>query len=138
MQWSFVFHLLGIIFWAGGLLILTRFARVLVNAEARSPEFVSTIRKTWFIYVLHGMVFTLLTGFYQLFAGGVGVYMKQGWFHGKLTLVLILLIATVLFALEVRRIGEGDAPRSGRLRAVQILTALSVVGIIVFTRALRF
>jgi uncharacterized membrane protein len=137
MDISLAFHLIGIVFWVGGLLVVTRFARLCVVKPA-DAEFAGTIKKTWLLYVIHGLAFTFISGFYQLFSGGIGTYMKQGWFHSKLTFVLVLFVATVMLGLQMRRIGSGEVVSAKALRWVQILTAFSFVIIVFMTKAFRF
>jgi uncharacterized membrane protein len=64
--------------------------------------------------------------------------MKQGWFHSKLTFVLVLFVATVMLGLQMRRIGSGEVVSAKALRWVQILTAFSFVIIVFMTKAFRF
>lgn len=137
MNWSLAIHIIGIVFWTGGLLITIRFLR-LGSVTTPAADTVTTIRKTWQLYIIHGLGLTLLTGLFQLFYGGVGTYMKQGWFHGKLTLVIILVVATVICGIEVKKLAEGKLTSAGRLRLVQILTALSLIGIVFLTKAVRY
>ena len=138
MQWSFALHIIGIIFWLGGLLILTRFARVSSEPGAMSQQFRAIMRKSWFVYVIQGMVFTLLTGLFQLFAGGgPGFYFKQGWFHGKVTLVFVLIAATVMLGMEIKRISDSLPANPNRLRMIQILTIVSMLGIVLLTKVFR-
>lgn len=138
MAWSFVIHIVGLVLWLGGLLILPRFMRVAASGgAAANADLVAVIRKSWNIYVLQGLVVASLSGLYQLFSGGIAFYMKQGWFHGKLTLVVALLVATVLLGLEVRRLGESGIVQAGRLKAVRIIGIVSLLGIVALTKALR-
>lgn len=139
MQWSFAIHLIGIVMWLGGLLMLTRFARIAGDpALASNPPFVKVMRKSWFIYVVQGLAITVLTGFYQLFAGaGPGFYLKQGWFHGKITLVLVLIVATAMLGFEIKNISESRPANPNRLRVIQILSVVGLVGIVLLTKVFR-
>lgn len=138
MNISLSFHLIGIVFWVGGLLFVTRFARLFAEQNSHNTELATTIRKSWILYVIHGLAFTLVSGFYQLFSGGIGSYMKQGWFHGKLTFVIVLLVATVMLGFQVSRIGKGQQTSAKALRLIQILTAFSFVITVFMTKAFRF
>lgn len=138
MNVSLAFHIIGIVFWVGGLLVVTRFMRLFCpNAEGATSALAGTIRKNWYLYVIHGLLFTVLSGFYQLMLGGVAVYMKQGWFHGKLTLIIVLLLTTALAGAELRKIGHGEKTSPSRLRLIQIVSAISFVAIIFMTKVLR-
>lgn len=138
MNWSLTVHIIGIVLWIGGLLIGARVARMLASAESPPSEAIKlVVRKIWNVNVLQGLALVLLTGLYQLFTGGLGVYMKQGWFHGKMTLLLVLLVTTGLFGAQVRAIGEGRAANGKRLVLVQVLTIICLVGIVTLSKALR-
>ncbi|MBX7144944.1 MAG: CopD family protein [Oligoflexia bacterium] len=138
MNISLSFHIIGIVFWIGGLLLVTRFMRLFSESgQTANTALAATVRKGWFIYVIHGLLFTLLSGFYQFFTMGAGEYMKQGWFHGKLTFIFVLLITTSMAGLEVRKVGLGQNTNPGRLRLIQILSAISFVAIVFMTKVMR-
>lgn len=137
MQISLALHIVGIVFWVGGLLILTRFAQIFSQPGDANEKSRAVLRKSWWLYVIHGVGFTLLTGFYQLYSGGIGNYMKQGWFHTKLTFVLLIAVATIMFGLQMAKISRSEAVSSKSLRIIQILAAVSFV-VIVFVTKVRF
>ncbi|MBN8550870.1 MAG: CopD family protein [Deltaproteobacteria bacterium] len=139
MQWSLAFHIIGVVLWLGGLLLLTRFARLTTEPGfLPNAAFSSLVRKSWFIYVIHGVALVLITGLYQILAGGgFGVYFKQGWFHGKITLVMVLLVATVMLGMDIQRIAQSLPANPRRLRTVQMLALLSLFGIVFLTKVFR-
>ena len=88
-------HIIAFIMWTGSLLISSR----IIALSAKNNQ-IDTI-KTWskkivFGWMLPGMVISILTGLYQLTYKGVGFYMKQGWFHGKLTLIVLLIVISIM------------------------------------------
>lgn len=139
MHWSFAIHIIGIVLWLGGLFNVTRFAGLAAEPGASlGQSYAKVLRKSWFVGVIQGLALTVLTGLYQLFAGaGLGVYFKQGWFHGKVTLVLVLVAATVMLGFEIKKIGESQAPHAGRLRVVQMLSMIGLIGIVCLTKFSR-
>lgn len=134
MQFSFAIHIIGIIFWIGGLLILTRFAQAFTEVSQPSEKIRAVLKKSWWLYVIHGVGLTVVTGTYQLIAGGVGSYMKQGWFHAKLTFVLVLCVATIMLGMQMAKIARTEVASGKVLRLVQVLTAVSLVAIVVMTK----
>ncbi len=138
MNWSLTVHIIGIVLWLGGLLVGVRVCRMLASGDSvPSAAVTQALRKVWYVNVLQGMGLVLLSGLYQLFTGGIAFYFKQGWFHTKLTLVMLLFIATALFALELRKVAAGKGAQAKRLVFVQILTIVCLVGIVALSKALR-
>ena len=111
-QISFAFHILGLIFWIGGLVSLSRLLKSVslldAQASSESPELRNNCRMIWLGFVVGGLAIALVTGILQILFLGVGYYMRQGWFHMKLTAVLALLGVTGFAALQMMRLGRGD------------------------------
>ena len=134
MRVSLAFHLIGLVLWVGGLVILPRILKGLAPVSGQVPEVVSVARRVFFGFIVSGFVIALGTGLFQFVeGGGASVYMKQGWFHTKLTFILVLLVATALLAAELARGKRGEALRPGRLLAVHAMSALSLIVITLFT-----
>lgn len=133
MQYSLAFHLVGIVLWLGGLIILPRIMSVMNNEGAQAAGLPRIVRRVWFGFIIPGLVITLLTGGLQLSLGGVDVYMKQGWFHGKLTFVMLLLAATVITGLEVSKANHKVALSPGKLHMAHGIAALSLILIVLLT-----
>lgn len=80
-------------------------------------------------YILPAAVVTVLTGIYQISAGGgVAFYFAQGWFHSKLTLVLLMLAATTLLGIKTKALSEGRLVGKGMLMAIHGIAALMLIG----------
>lgn len=137
MQISIAMHIIGLVLWLGGVLVLTRLARLFVDATPDGGPTVVMLKKSWHFYVIHGIGITLLTGLFQLFMGGVGEYMKQGWFHTKLTFVLVLVATTIVLGLQISRISRGERASANALRWVQILSSISLVVIVFLMKVVR-
>ena len=127
MQISLGFHIIGLIMWVGGLLIIPGFLRTVKLGVDPQAKVVSSSRIATLTYVGLGAVITIASGIYQLASRGIGFYMKQGWFHGKMLGIVLLLVASVFLALEVRRISIGLDIRRKRLAAVHALAAVSFI-----------
>ncbi len=112
---SLAVHVTGLLFWIGPLLTLT----VSLKAVAQSSDketLMRPINRSWYGFVIPGASLVLVSGLYQLIAyRGMAFYMQQGWFHAKLTAVLVLFLLTGLVGLELRRFHEEGEVRAKRL-----------------------
>ena len=96
-------HLIFIVFWIGGLIFLTSIARGAEKLNLSKKDISPILERMLNMFILPGIVFVLVTGVYQLVAGGIGVYMKQPAFHLKLTLVPVLIVMTLLVVFETKK-----------------------------------
>jgi len=90
-------------------------------------------KRAFFGYVVAGLVISTLSGLHQWASGGFADYMKQGWFHGKLTLVMILLAVTGMLFVQVGKAQTGQSNRK-LLMAIHGIAALCLVGIVFLTK----
>ena len=130
MQISIAFHLIGIVFWAGGLVLL---ARMLALTSGSGDAAAKAVGRLWKGYVVPGSIVALATGVYQLMVKGLGFYFAQGWFHGKVTAVLVLLAVTVVTGFEVGKAAKGGVPNAKKLNAMHGIAALLFVVIVIMT-----
>lgn len=109
-QISLGFHIIGIVLWIGGLMVTSGLIRYFEKSDAAKsgPAYTALTKKYFFAMVLPGMILALLSGTYQLLTNGVSYYMQQGWFHGKLTLVILLLVTTLSVWFGVQRVQRGE------------------------------
>ncbi len=137
MQISLAFHIIGIVLWVGGLMIGTRLMKaVLVDPEAGATLSVtqrSMLQRVFKGYILPGFILALGSGLYQIYTMGLAHYMRQGWFHGKLTLVLLLVIVTFLTGDTAARIARGEAINAKKLSAFHGIAGLCLVVIVFLT-----
>ena len=135
---SIAFHLIGVVFWLGGLILVPRFLKVFAGAPgadggvALAPAR-ALVKRMWLGYVIPGLLIAVVTGLIQLVTGGIGVYMQQGWFHTKLTFVLVLVGVTVVEWLEVERVSSGLPSRPAVLGATHGVAAASLFAIVILT-----
>jgi uncharacterized membrane protein len=141
MNISFALHIIGLALWVGGLMLLSRFMKSLATSQDSgrlSIEATYQVKKVFYRYVITGFVLSLLTGLYQIFAGpGLAVYMKQGWFHGKLPLLFLLIVATAMLAFEVNKAASGGSLYKGRLVFVHAAAAFSLLAMPVLMYLVR-
>jgi len=131
MAYSLAIHVVGFVFWVGGLLVLTRLFKQLVVQgglpEAARLEAAKAMKRGYFGFVIAGLTLTLLSGIYQLLERGMGFYMAQGWFHGKLTLVIVLIVASVVFGAQVKAAANGRPVKGGTVGMIHGLTSAALV-----------
>jgi putative membrane protein len=117
MRVSLALHIIGIVMWLGGLMIGTSALRVLIST-GNTEEISRFGKKLLFGFILPGLGIVTLSGLYQLTTNGVGLYMKQGWFHAKLTFILVLFAATALLYFEIKKIMNKGAASESRIMMV--------------------
>lgn len=132
MAYSIAFHIIGICFWMAGLIILTR---VMAVSEGASASLVRTVKRLWFGYALPGAALVVVTGINQILFRGMGYYFGpgQGWFHGKVTGALILLVITALVWKQVGRFCSGQEVNRKMLGAFHGISALLLVLMVLLT-----
>lgn len=132
MAYSIAFHIIGICFWMAGLLILTR---VMAVSESPSPALIKTVKRLWFGYALPGAAIVVATGINQILFRGMAYYFGpgQGWFHGKTTAVVILLVMTGLIWKEVNKFSAGIIPNKKLLSAFHGVSALLLIILVILT-----
>jgi putative membrane protein len=107
--WLLVFHLFGVIFWIGSLLLITSLLAMVPNEVGLPKERFIMIASTLFYGGCNiGGAVTLLFGI-ALMVEDKGV-LREGWLHVKLGLVFILLL--VHLRLHRRIVALSDNPSS--------------------------
>ncbi len=133
MKISLAFHVIGFVMWGGGMMLLTRILNIFTEQYSTDSKSVQIVRKITFGWVLPGFALSLITGLFQVFYRGAGFYMQQGWFHGKLTLLIVFIVVTVVTLVTVRSLNEGAILSRARLGALHGISSLCVFGIILLT-----
>lgn len=136
MNWYKVFHILGLLFWIGGLLDLTRILGYHVKEELAVQERLSRMefRMFWFVCT-PGMVLSALMGTLMFFGGGgIDVYFggHGAWFHVKALLVVFLLAIHAItgkFIMDLKARPENISP--ARFKAIHGITGLFVTAIVI-------
>ncbi len=134
MHISFAFHLIGIVLWLGGLILLPRVMKAIAELpQEAAAKAMLGVRRVFWGFVMSGFVISLVSGLGQVIGGGVGYYLKAGWFHGKLTFVILLLVATAFLTMEILKSARGEALNPRKLMMVHGIGALSLVVIVFLT-----
>ena len=132
MSLSFSFHIIGIVMWLGGLLLITRFISILPEGEV-APEIGAGVKKMFYGWVMGGLALVTITGFYQFLSIGAGFYMKQGWFHAKLTLLIGLYLVSFLTMKKVKVVSEGMNLHPKKVMALHGITGLCLFAMVMLT-----
>ena len=138
LKWG---HVLGMIIYVGGFLALTRLLGHAVRFEsAQSRKDAYRIFRRMHKFVdWGGLGIMLVTGAILLVSDPLGKnYMKQGYLHMKLTMVLILVICDVvltkrLFALT----GDETTANATPFRILHGVSALALVGALIAVFVVR-
>src|SRR5713226_3245859 len=92
VAWALLFHILGFVFWMGGLLTATQ----VLASHTREPspavrEALGRLETKLLKGVAHpGAAITLVAGIVIVWLQPF--YLQEGWLHAKLTLVAILIV----------------------------------------------
>ena len=137
MSFVLAFHVVGAAMWLIGAMIVTRLLKIYLEPNAASTALTSAIRIIFFGFVVAGLALSLCSGMLQLLsyrgADSLVIYMKQGWFHAKLTLVLVMLIVTAVIWQGVNKIARGEVVSRARLTLLHILCGTSLLAIVTLT-----
>ena len=92
MTWTLVFHILGIVFWLGSLLVVTHVLACDAESEsAEVHEVLSRLEAKLFNGIAHpGAVITVISGAI-LITMNANYYLRAPWLHVKLLLVVIII-----------------------------------------------
>jgi putative membrane protein len=130
VKWFIVFHLFGVIFWLGGLLIVSSIlAAAAQEAGAAQAAMLKLTRRLFNSACNAGAAITIVFGLLLLMSEPE--VMRHGWMHVKLALVGVLIVLHVWMMRRARRIGSGpDAPARGEFLAMHGLVSLMLLAIL--------
>jgi putative membrane protein len=131
--WTLVFHILGLVLWIGGLLIVT-------NLQARQAEETSSEARAALgrmaMRLLNGMVnpgalLTVVSGVI-LIATNSSYYLRAAWLHSKLALVVVLIgLHGVVWSRSKRLVAGQSEFRRRDWMTLHGVIALIFVGILI-------
>jgi putative membrane protein len=114
VAWTLVFHIIGLVFWLGSLLVVTQI--LAIHTEETSPETRVTLERLE-MKLLKGLAhpgaaLMVITGF--LLVSQDPHYLREHWFHGKLLLVIVLVVLDLRVTFRARAFQEGRIKLSRR------------------------
>ena len=109
VAWTLVFHLIGLVFWVGSLLVVTHV--LAMHSEETSPEAQASLAalETKLLRGLAhpGAAIMVITGF--ILIGHDPNLLKEHWLHAKLLFVVILIVLDLRLAFRARAFQEKNA-----------------------------
>jgi len=109
VAWTLVFHMIGLVFWLGSLLVVTRVLAIHVDersAEARAA--LSRLESKLLKGFAHpGAAVMVITGF--LLVAEDPTYLREHWLHAKLLLVVILVVLDLRVAFRAKVFQDGTS-----------------------------
>ena len=139
--WLKFVHLLGMVVYVGGFLTLTRMLGHAVRFEApQSRADAYRVLKRMHVFVdWGGLALMMIAGLWLLVADPVGKqYMKQGYFHMKMTFIVVLLVSDAILSRKLFRMrGEDTPPAATMFRVVHGIAGLALIGILIAIFVLR-
>jgi uncharacterized membrane protein len=92
--WVRLAHVLGAMIYGGGLLVVAKMLAGLARVDPKArPPAAAALRRVYLGLVFPGLLVLLLAGLHTAFMDPAGAeYLKQPWFHMKLTVALLILI----------------------------------------------
>ncbi|MGH9354664.1 MAG: CopD family protein [Terriglobia bacterium] len=107
--WTVLFHVIGLVFWIGGLLVAT--ALLGQHADESFDDGRAALARAE-VKILNGManpgaVITVITGIILLY-GRMFFYLHSLWFQAKMILVLCLIVLHVITYARARKFVAGE------------------------------
>ena len=135
MDWVKFLHLLGMVIYVGGFLALTRMVGHAVKfetVESRADAY-RVFRRMHKFVDWGGLAITVICGLILFIKDPWAKdYMKQGYFHMKLTFFLVLVVVDVIFSRKLFSMkAEGPQPKRALFSALHGVAALMVVGMLI-------
>ena len=130
--WIKVLHVLAVISWMAGLLYLPRLfvyhANVAKGSET-SETFKIMERRLLKAIMTPAMIVAWIAGLWLAYESHA---FSQGWFHGKLLLVLVMSAVHGLLAVHVKRFARDENVKASRyFRILNEAPTLLMVGIVI-------
>ena len=130
VAWTLVFHIIGLVFWLGSLLVVTQI--LAIHAEETSPEARATLGRLeskLLKGLTHpGAALMVITGI--ILVSHDPNYLRETWLHMKLLMVVILIALDLRLAFRARAFQEGSVEVTRR-ECMALHGAISLVFLII-------
>lgn len=107
VAWTLVFHMIGLVFWLGSLLVVTRV--LAIHVDEHSPEARAALgrleSKLLKGFAHPGAALMVITGF--LLIAEDPTYLREHWLHAKLLLVVILIVLDLRVTFRAKAFQDG-------------------------------
>jgi putative membrane protein len=124
LAWTLVFHLLGMVFWIGGLLMVTQTLSLdsqATDAAAHQANYLSA-RKTMNALAHPGLLIMIASGALLLYFEPL--MLRAGWLHVKLACVVALIVFDIVIFSKVRKLPMRPASRGQSAMFHGVISAL--------------
>jgi putative membrane protein len=133
LQWTMVFHIIGLAFWLGSLLTVTHI--LAIHTQEPSPEVRKTLGRVetkLFNGLVHpGAALMIVTGIIMILMNR-RYYLQAAWLHAKLVLVAVLVVLDLMVYRRARAFIAGEKNlRKGQCMAWHGAIALVFTGILI-------
>jgi len=131
VAWALVFHILGIVFWIGGLLIVTQV--LAMHATEESPEGRRAFERLE-VKLLRGAAhpgaaITVIAGIVVLVLQPN--FLREHWLHAKLLLVLVMIVLDLMVYFRAKHLNMGERIPRGQFMMLHGAVSLVFLGILV-------
>jgi len=130
VAWTLVFHIIGLVFWLGSLLVVTQI--LAIHTEERSQETRATLGRLeskLLKGLAHpGAAIMVVTGLLLLYQDPN--YLRETWLHAKLFLVVVLVALDLWLTFRARAFGENKIELSRR-ECLVLHGAISLVFLVI-------
>lgn len=114
VAWTLVFHIIGLVFWLGSLLVVTQI--LAIHVEEPSAETRATLSRLE-LKLLKGLAhpgaaLVVITGI--ILVSQDPNYLREAWLHAKLLMVVILVALDLRLTFRARMLQDGRAEPSRR------------------------
>lgn len=119
IAWAILFHILGFVFWMGGLLTATQaLAGHAVEVSHEGRQALGRLEAKLLTGIAHpGAAITVIAGIVILWLQPS--YLREGWLQAKLTLVAILIVMDLMVTVQTRAFHAGRIELKRRRLKVQ-------------------
>jgi putative membrane protein len=123
------FHVFFVILWMGSLFVITHLLTYLSKEEALFQRKLSKIYHRLHAWVdLPAMCVVLGLGLFLAFTKGVDF--KAGWFHMKMTFMLVLVTCDLTTFFSLRKLNLNEMPYQGkRFKVIYWITIFALLGV---------
>lgn len=135
VAWTLVFHVIGLVFWLGSLLVVTQI--LAVHTETTSEETRATLSRLE-SKLLRGLAhpgaaIMVITGIMLL--AQEPNYLRQAWLHIKLLMVVVLIVLDLRLTFRARLFQQGKIEMTRR-ECMVLHGGISLVFLIILIMAL--
>ncbi|MCB1135413.1 MAG: CopD family protein [Chlamydiia bacterium] len=130
-------HVLCVFIWVGNLLMLSRFMGYHVKEDEGTQLRMAALYRRMYYFI--GMPTMCLAVFFGLILlSGVDLSYKPGWFHMKLTFILVMIVLDTMCGRMVSKLSEAaDRSRGIKYKIFHGVTGLTLIAILVSLYVVR-